>query len=434
MLLAGLLAGAALSAPAAEPARGVCRVELRAYPGKDPAMWDGLYAASNGHVYSALISEAESAHLYVYDPAQDANVLLYDMAEFLGERGKGIRTSGKIHNKPVEDDEGNIYFVTINNGAGPRSIDFNSWRGGHWFKYDPKRKHLEVLGLVDHGTGLYPLAIDKKRKRLLGIGLTGYLYRLDLTTRTTRNLGRVAGWDVCRDIFCDDEGNVFGSFPVGRVWRYDARTEQVRDLSIQMPYDPTIWPTQLRNPMIDRSCDWRAVEWDPVGKVAYGVTCGSASILFRFDPHAGPEGRFTTLAKMCDTAFLESGRKDIPYSTLAFAVDSPRQRVYFAPSARAYALDAYVETFGSRQPHHLIMYDVRRQQRVDLGAMQAADGRRVFGCEAASVAPDGTVYLCGQAEVAAEKQERRQEIASTAAGQPPLALHLVIYKPQAERK
>jgi len=421
-VLASLIGLAAGPLAAAEQGGGICPVELRAYPGRDPAMWDALYAASDGKVYSGLITEGESAHFYLYDPASDRQVLVADMAEFLGERGKGIRTSGKIHNKPVEDDEGYIYFVPLNNGSGPRSMDFATWRGGHWMRYDPRQQKLEVLGHVDDGTGLYPLAIDRQRKYLFGIGLTGYLFRFDLNRRVTKNLGRVSNWDVCRDIFCDDLGNVYGSFPIARVWKYDAQSEKVLDLSLRSPYDPTVWPTQMRNPMIDRSCDWRAVEWDPVAKVAYGVSCGSGSILFRFDPHDGPEGRITTLCKMCDSRFLDEQRKDVPYSTLAFAVDSRNKRVYFAPSARPYSLMGYVETFGSGEPHHLIVYDVQRGERVDLGAMQTADGRRVFGCEGASVAPDGTVYLCGQAEV------RDPQQATSRIGQIPVALHLVIYR------
>lgn len=401
---------------------GACLVEVRPYPVRDRAMWDGLYAARDGRVYSGLIAEGESAHFFVYDPAKDRNELLFDMAEFLRERGRGIRTSGKIHNKPVEDDQGNIYFVPLNNGSGPRTIDFTSWQGGHWLRYDPRSRRLENMGLVDEGTGIYPLAIDTRRRRLFGIGFTGYLYRFDLDTRTTKNLGRVSNWDVCRDIFCDDEGNVFGSFPVGRVWKYDARTEQVLDLSIRMPYDPTIWPTQLGNPMIDRSCDWRAVEWDPIGKVAYGVTCGSGSILFRYDPHAGPEGRFTPLGRICDSRFLQGDRKDIPYSPLSLAVDCRRGKVYFVPSARAFSVAGYAETFGSNEVHHLIEYDIARSQRIDRGPMQTADGRRVFGCEAASVAPDGTLYLCAQVEI------RDKSEATGRAGGLPVALGLVIVR------
>jgi hypothetical protein len=361
-----------------------CLVQLRAYPGSDPAMWDALYAARDG---------------------------------------KGIRVSGKLHNKPVEDEEGNLYFVPVNNGSGPINIDFASWQGGRWLKYNPRRNRLEDLGFVDRGVGVYALAIDAKRRRLFGLGFTGYLYRFDLDRRVTTNLGRVSNWDVCRTIVCDDEGNVYGSFPTARVWKYDAKTERVDDLPLRIPFDPAVYPTQLQNPMIDRSCDWRAVTWDPVDRAVYGVTCGSGSILFRLNPHAPVDRAVVALGRLCDTSFLEGQRQDVPYSPLAFAVDSPARQVYFVPSPRSYSPGAYAETFGSDEPHHLIVYDLARKQRFDCGALRTAAGRRVFGCEAASVGPDGTLYLCGQAEVRDPAQ------ATGRAGRVPVALHLVLYRP-----
>jgi hypothetical protein len=412
-----------IAAGLAAEASKMCFVELRPYPGSDPAMWDALYAARDGKVYTGLCTEGESAHLYVYDPHTDANTLLFDMAEALGERGKGIRVSGKLHNKPVEDEEGNLYFVPVNNGSGPLNIDFATWQGGRWLKYDPRRNRLEDLGFVDRGVGVYALTIDTKRRRLFGLGFTGYLYRFDLDRRVTTNLGRVSNWDVCRTIVCDDEGNVYGSFPTARVWKYDAKTERVDDLPLRIPFDPAVYPTQLRNPMIDRSCDWRAVTWDPVDRAIYGVTCGSGSILFRLDPHAPVDRAVVALGRLCDTAFLEGRRQDVPYSPLAFALDPRARRVYFVPSARSYSPGTYAETFGSHQPHHLIVYDLARKQRFDCGALQTADGRRVFGCEAASVGPDGTLYLCGQAEV------RNPSQATGRAGTVPVALHLILYRP-----
>jgi len=402
--------------------KDVLIVETIEYPGKDPVMWDGLYAASDGKVYSGLISEGTSAHFYMYDPVSNKNTLIVDMAEFLDERGKGIRTTSKLHNKPVEDDDGNIYFVSMNNGSGPRSFDYTSWKGGHWMKYDPKKEKMENMGLVDQGIGCYPLTIDKKNGYLFGIGFTGYFYRFDLKTRITKNLGRVSNWDICRKIFCDDQGNVYMSFPTARVLKYDAKKEKVYETSLRIPYDPTIFPTQLNNPMIDRSNDWRAVEWDPIDKVAYGITCGSGSILFRFDPHKGLEGEITSLTRMCDSKFLEGDQKNIPYSTLAFAIDYRNKKVFFAPSARSFDIQGYEETFGSSEGHHLIMYDLKTDKRVDLGVMKTADGRQIFGCEGASVAPDGTVYICGQVEV------KDKNKATSMIGDIPVALHLIVYK------
>src|SRR5665647_1060895 len=204
---------------------------------------------------------------------------------------------------------------------------------------------------------------------------------------------------------------------------YDAKKEKVYETSLQIPYDPTLFPAEMRNPMIDRTNIWRAVVWDSTDKVAYGVT-GGGSILFKFDPHDGPEGKITTLTKMCDSKFLDGDHKDIPYSTLAFAVDNRNRKVYFAPSARNYNTKGYDETFGSGEDHHLIMYDIKTNQRVDLGAMRTADGRKVFGCEAASFAPNGILYICGQVEV------KDKKTATGMIGDIPVALQLIIYKPQ----
>jgi len=402
-----------------------CIVETREYSGKDPTMWQGLYAARDGKVYTGLCTEPGSAHLYQYGPAADSNRIICEVATFLNELGKGIKTSSKIHNHPVEDSEGNIYFVPMNDGSGPNEIDYTSWQGGHWLKYDPRTDKVEDLGLVDVGVGCYSLTIDIKRNHLFGIGYTGYLYRFDIEKKISKNLGRVSDWDICRDIACDEAGNVYGCFPIARIWKYDAKTEKVLDFSIRIPYDPTVYPTQLSNPQIDRAAIWRAVEWDPVDKAIYGVTCGSGSILFKYEPHVGEEGKASALGKLCDGKFLEpEGRPDIPYSTMAFVIDSKNRKVYFVPSAREYAIDAYVETFGSFEDHHLIMFDLRENKRHDLGVLLTSDGRRVFGCEGASVAPDGTLYICGQAEVKDPKNATRY------IGKIPVALHLIIYRPK----
>jgi len=403
----------------------ICTVETKQYPGQDPTMWDGLYVAKNGIVYSALISEGTSAHFYSYDPAKDKSVLLADMADFLGERGKGIRTTGKIHNKPVEDNEGNIYFCSMSNGSGPNTFDFTSWRGGHWIKYDPKSNKLEDLGLVgkEGDDGCYPVTIDKKRGYLYGISFTGYFYRFDLKTRVSKNFGRVSNWDICRKIICDDAGDVYMSFPTARIAKYDAKKQLVIETSLRLPDDPTLFPAQMKNPMLDRTDIWRGIEWDSVHNVAYGIT-GGGSLLFSFDPHNGAEGKVTSLAKMADSKFLEGDHKDIPFSTLAFALDTRNSKVYFAPSARNYDTKSMVETFGSEEKHHLIMYDIKTNQRVDLGVLQTTDGRKVFGCEGAAMSPNGTLYLCGQVEVKDKKMATRM------IGTTPVALQLIIYKPQ----
>ena len=399
----------------------ICLVEAKEYPGKDSAMWGSLYVAKSGKAYTGICTEGGSSHFYEYDPYRDIHRNLCDLAEFLGERGKGIRGSSKIHTLPCEDNDGNIYFCTMNNGSGPRNIDYTSYRGGNWIKFDPKADKMENLGLVDEGVGCYGFTIDKKRKYLFGTAYTGYLYRFDVDNRISTCVGRVSNWDICRQIICDDEGNIYGSFPVARMWKYDVRDENVYDLPVKIPFEPTVYPTQLSNPQIDRSTIWRAVTFDPVDNALYAVTCGSGSILFKYDLN---DGKITRLAKICDPKFLDTpNRQDIPYSPMSFCLDSNNRKIYFVPSARDYTIDRYVETFGNLENHHLIMYDIKKNKRIDLGALRTVDGRKVYGCEAASVDENGTVYICGQVEVL-DKEKATRHIKGI-----PVALHLLIYKP-----
>lgn len=415
-----LCAGAAFSQVGERTAKLDC-VE---YPGSDPGIWNAVHAAEDGKVYTGLCTHAGRAHLYVYDPVAGTHKNLYDIAEFLGERGKGIRTSGKIHTRIVPDGKGNLYLATLNAAAGPHNIDYTSWEGGHWLRFDLETQSLEDLGRVAPGVGLYTINIDARRQLLFGLGFTGYLYRHDLKKGVTANLGRVSNWDICRNSVVDDLGNVYGCFPIGRVWKYDAETERVIDLSVRIPFDPTTYPVQIERPMIDRTGDWRVVHWDPVERVIYGVTTGSGSILFRFDPFDGPDGTVTELGRLCAPRYLDSKQKAIPFSTLAFALDSQRRKIYFVASARTFRRGRYFETLNAAGNFHLIAYDLKSRTREDLGVLQARDGRRVFGCEAATVAADGTVYLVGLAEVTDPDRATKR------LGDIPAALHLMRYDPR----
>ena len=420
ILLIGLFTCAAAFA---QTSPRIALVECVAYPGKDPGVWNALHAAEDGRVYTGLCTHAGSAHFYRYDPATKVHENLFDIADFLGERGKGIRTSGKIHTAIVPDDAGNLYFGTLNAAAGPHNIDYTSWQGGRWLRYNLQTETLTDLGLVAPGVGLYTINIDPQRQLLFGLGFTGYLYRFDIRKRVTTNLGRVSNWDICRDTVIDDLGNVYGCFPIGRIWKYDAQSKRVIDLSVRIPNDPTIYPVQVERPMIDRTGDWRAVQWDPAQRVIYGVTTGSGSILFKYDPFDGPEGRVTQLGRLCAPRYLNSDQRAIPFSTLALVLDSKNRKIYFVASARTFSRGRYYETLNAAGNFHLIRYDLRTDTREDLGILKSADGRRVFGCEAGTIGLDGTVYFTGLAEV------RDPDKATKYLADIPAAIHLIQYRP-----
>jgi hypothetical protein len=409
-------------------------LDSRRFPGnrKEDEMYSALYAAASGIVYVGLCTYAGSAQFYCYDPRTDRTRHLADMAEFLGETGKGIRTAGKIHTRFVEDNEGRIYFATMCEDAGPPNIDPSSWEGPQWIRYDPKTGQLEDLGRVNRKWGLYGLAIDRTRNRLFGTAWDGHLYRLDIDTRKTLDLGRVDNWDDPRHIAADEHGNVYGPYCKARIWKYDAVRERVYDLPVRTPYDPRVYPSGLSDPMLDRKAIWRVVEWDPVDHALYGVDGGS-SILFRYDPQNGAQGTVSELTRLCAERFYTSNRKDIPYSTLAFTIGKDR-RIYYAPAGLDFDYEARLEGVRLTQggaglkitPYsELIVYDLKSHERANLGMLKTRDGRKVYGCGGAAAGPDGTIYLCCATEV-----RDPQQAGGRVAGTYPFAMELLFYRPQ----
>ena len=408
-------------------------VETREFPGsrKETQMFSALYAAADGRLYIGLCTHGASSQFYQYDPRQDRMRHIADLAQFLGQTGRGIRTAGKIHTRFVEDQQGRIYFATMCEDSGPTNIDPYSWEGPNWIRYDPKASQLENLGRINPLWGIYGLAIDKKRNHLFGTAWDGHLYRYDINTGKTRDLGRVDNWDDLRHIAADDDGNVYGCYPKARIWRYDARTELVGDLAVEIPYDPLVYPRRLSNPMLDRKAIWRVVEWDPVERVIYGVDGGS-SILFKYDPKDGPQGRVTPLARLCAERFYASGRKDIPYSTLAFTIGKDR-KIYYAPAGLDFDYEARLEAArlaqarsGQKTPPYseLIAFDLKSGKRENLGVVRTRDGRHVFGLGGAASALDGAIYLGGAVEA-----KDAQRAVGKVAGLYPFVMELLIYRP-----
>ena len=418
-----LLFAAAL---AAQPQPKYAVVDSRELTGgyRDSSMFSGLCAAREGTVYIGTSIHGGSAQLYRYDPRAGRVEHIAGMAEFLGQLGRGVRVAGKIHTRFVEDRQGRIYFATMCEDSGPTNIDPYSWEGPNWMRYDPRARKVENLGSINRLWGPYGLAIDEKRNRLFATTWDGHLYRYDIDDGRTHDLGRVDNWDDVRHIAADDEGNVYGPYPKARIWKYDARTERVYDLSVQFPYDHLVFPRRMSNPMLDRKAIWRVVDWDPVDRVLYGVD-GSSSLLFKYDPKDGPEGKATFLARLCAERFIESDRKDIPFSTLAFTIGKDR-KIYHAATGVDFDYEARLESAGRAVSYtELITYDLKTRRRENLGVLRTRDGAHVFGCGAATCGTDGTIYFVGGVE-----EKDPEKAAGKTGGIAPYALRLLLYKPK----
>jgi hypothetical protein len=394
-------------------AQPTVKLNSQYFPGnkKDDSMWSGMYTAKSGKIYIGLCTHADASNFYEFDPLKKEIIHIADLTIFKGERGEGIRTSGKIHVVFVEDKEGNIYFGDFCEDNGPESIDPASYRGAHWFKYNPIEKKLTNLGLISYNSGLLGLAIDKERDMLYGLAEDGHLYVYDIQKNITADKGRVDDWDICRTIAADDQGNIYGAYPVNSIWKYDPKDDRIYDLKEpKVPNDNRVSPRTMSNPKIDRKTLWRIIEWEPNEKVFYGIT-NADSRLFKFDPKIGKEGKITPLKLMCADKYLNDDPKKIPIATLAFTI--AKAKIYFAPVASV-AFDYSAESWdvkderkftslitNRKQPpiSVLVEYNIKTDFRRELGQMITKDGEKVFGLGAAVFSPlDNKLYFVGAVE------------------------------------
>lgn len=438
---AALLLAGALTPLRAAPARAPEKfpeVPIRHYgfplPDRSAQMWSALYPASNGKVYIGLCTHADAALAYEFDPQTEKMRLLANLTVVAGERGRGIWTTGKIHVQMQELD-GYVYFGALCEDNGPPAIDFSSFGGSHWYRIHMATGRVEQLPLITRYWGLLGQALDAKRRLLYGLAEDGRLYRYHIDERWTEELGRVDDWDICRTIFADDRGNVYGSCAPGVVWKYDAEKDALVDLE-QVRLPVTLQSRTMAKPMLDRRAQWRIVEWDSTDQAAYGIVGGS-NRLFRFRVNDGPEGSIEMLAELCAPPFRGGDPYRIPSATLAMALEPRTRKIYYAPIVEGdfdYGAVRKFETgekeaktemaFGGKAPRSfLVCYDLRTGERSDLGLMRAKDGRYAYGLGAAKVDAKGRLWVVGAFE---EPDPARA--AQPDSGQLPYSLGLACYE------
>lgn len=376
---------------------------------KDAQMWSAMYIASNGKIYVGLCTHADAANVYEFDPSTETMRHLANITEVAGERGKGIWTSGKIHVRMQELD-GYVYFGSFCEDNGPPVIDAASYRGPHWYRINMDTGKVELISSINSFWGLIGQTMDEKKRLIFGLAEDGRLYKYSIDEDYTVCLGKVDGWDVCRTIFTDDEGNVYGTCPPGMVWKYDTKQDRVFDFQhVFLPIN-TI-SRSMAYPVLDRNATWRVVEWDPVDKVAYGIVCGT-NMLFKYDVHDGPEGTFTLLSQMCAPMYRNGDPIDIPFASLAMTLSQKDRKVYFFPSVSGefdYGLikfgqqeqTKFKDTIaGKRLPpcSFLVTYDLKTGAREDIGLLRTDDGCYAYGLGGTRADRDGKIWFVGAFE------------------------------------
>lgn len=388
-----VLAGAAIQIVAArsqEPAKTIT-VDYRVFPGLATmdGNWAALKAGSDGKVYVGLACHGCNGHLVYYDPAKDHMVDVGDLTTLSGENGLGLGPQSKIHAKFGEGKDGRIYFAT----HGGWWFDYarfatrEGYPGFHYMAFDPKSGKVDDFGVGVRFEGMNTGAYDPKFNRIYGLTHPrGHFVYYDVTTGKKVDKGRINNWDsICRTLGIDDDGNVYGSFGAGHIFKYDPRTDKISELEATLPI-------REKGISLGRDYDksetaWRVVVWDHETKKFYGVE-ESASTLFSFDPTAPPGSQVKVLGQMA-IAELASQR-NVPYATLSLTLGRDR-KLYYAAAGAEFDYVSSAKAVAS----HLIIYDLRTGKVKDEGEMHLPDGRAVLGTNSADTGPDGTIYFVG---------------------------------------
>jgi hypothetical protein len=383
--------------------------------------WAALLAASDGKVYVGLACHGCSGHLVYFDTKVDRMVDVGDLNTLTGENGLELGPQSKIHAKFGEGKDGRIYFAT----HGGWWFDYarfaspEGYPGAHYMAYDPRLGKVQDFGIGPRYEGMNTGAYDPKFNRIYGLTHPrGHFVYYDVATGAKVDKGRMNNWDsICRTLGVDDEGNVYGSFGAGRIYRYSPLTDKITELEERIPI-------REKGISLGRDYDksetaWRVVIWDDATKRFYGVD-ESESALFSFDPTAPPESAVKRLGQMAIPSMARE--RDVPYATLSLTLGHDR-KLYYAAAAKEFD---YGGSGSAAEASHLVTYDLQSGKTEDLGEMHLADGRPVLGTNSASTGPDGTIYFVGAIGVKDALDESAGKIGATS-----YRLALFLYRPKA---
>jgi hypothetical protein len=401
-------------------------IDHRVFPGlaaMDGA-WAALLAASDGKVYAGLAYHGGGGHMVYYDSKSGRMVDVGDLTQLAGEAGLRRGPQSKIHAKFGEGGDRQIYFGT-HGGFWWDYARFGSkegYPGAHWMSFDPSTGRVQDFGIGTPNEGINTGAYDPKFHRIYGLTHPrGHFVYFDVANRRTVDKGRINNSEsICRTLGIDEDGNVFGTFGAGQIFKYDPATDTLRDLDSHVPFRPK--GVSLGRDYLKSESGWRTLIWDHATRRFYGVD-ESATLLFSFDPKAGKDGEVRELGQLCIPEFR--GRRDVPFATLSLALGHDR-KLYYGAAANEFDYNPS----GGVAASHLMTYDLATGQTADLGEMRLSDGRRVLGTNAADTGPDGTVYMLGAIELGAAAAPAEAESAGTIGGVP-YRLALLMYHPAA---
>jgi len=400
------------------------RVDHRVFPGLErmDGNWAALFAASDGKVYAGLAYHGGDGHLVYYDSKADRMHDVGNLTELSGESNLRRGPQSKIHAKFGEGKDGRIYFGTHGGfwWDYARFATKEGYPGAHWMAFDPRTDRVQDFGLGVPNEGVNTGAYDPQFNRIYGLTHPrGHFVYYDVKTARAVDKGRINNWEsICRTLGIDEEGNVYGSFGEGQIFKYDPRTDEIQELSVRVPIREK--GISLGRDYYKSETAWRTVVWDHKTRQFYGID-ESATILFSFNPRAGKDGEVRRIGELSIPGFED--RRNVPYATLSLTLGHDR-KLYYGAAGKEFDFGGSAGAATA----HLITYEVDSGQKQDLGEMLLEDGSRVLGTNSADTGADGTIYLVGAIEVrpvAGKPLESAGDI-----GGVPYRLALLIYHPR----
>jgi hypothetical protein len=401
-------------------------VEYRIFPGlaEMDGNWAALFAASDGKVYAGLACHGCSGHLVYFDSKKDKMIDVGDLNTLTGEQGLKIGPQSKIHARFGEGRDGRIYYAT----HGGWWFDYarfatpEGYPGSHYMAYDPRLGLVQDFGIGPRFEGMNTGAYDPKFNRIYGLTHPrGHFVYFDVATGAKVDKGRVNNWEsICRTLGIDNDGNVYGSYGHGQIFKYSPQTDSIQELQATLPIRPK--GVSLGRDYGKSETAWRVVVWDNSAKMFYGVD-ESESALFSFDPSARPELAVKRLGQFAIEELAT--QRDVPYATLSLTLGHDR-KLYYAAAEKEFDYGGSGEV---AKASHLLTYDLKTGKKEDLGEMHLPDGRAVLGTNSADTGPDGTIYFVGA--VAAKESAEDEKQSAGKIGDIPYRLALFIYHPTA---
>ncbi len=201
------------------------------YPGFPDAhsTWGSIgYSPAGQKVFVGVTNHRNRQGLYEYDVRSGRMRL----CGFVGNlaRLRGFQWQGKVHTQIVPGPDGSMYFATDGGEAREEYLMEHpqGYRGGFFFRWDPREERLTNLGMGLEYDSIKDLAVDPHTGRILAVSYPQvHLLLYDPARNEMEDLGRVGSDHVPRVIFSDWWDNVYYVDWRQRLIKYERTTKKL---------------------------------------------------------------------------------------------------------------------------------------------------------------------------------------------------------------